>query len=88
MSNVSKPFVEYSEEGKYGTSTRNPTAEELAESELRRTTLNLLRERLKAIRVEIEELESGCPHTVSYDMAGFPYDLRFCYGCGISRGSV
>ena len=88
MSNVSKPFVEYNKPGQSGTSLREPTAEELAESELRRTTLSLLRERLKTIQAEIQELESGCPHTVSYDIAGFPYDLRFCHGCGISKGSV
>lgn len=88
MSSVSKPFVEYQEKGKYGTSIRKPTDEELAESELRRNTLNLLHERVKAIKAEIKELESGCPHTVSIDTAGFPYDVRTCHACGAHQGLI
>ncbi len=88
MSNVSKPFVEYKEEGRYGTLNREPTAEELAESELRRSTLHLLHERVKALEAEIEELESECQHTVSVDIAGFPYDIRVCHACGATQGMV
>lgn len=86
--NVSKPFVEYKKPGQYGTSLREPTAEELAASTLRRNMLNVLHERLKAIKKEIKELESGCPHTVSYDIAGFPYDVRMCHACNAGQGTV
>ena len=89
MSDVfSKPFVEYKEEGKYGTKLREPTSEERAAAELRRGTLKLLRERVAAIEAEIDTLEKECPHTVSYDLAGFPYDIRMCYACGAGQGRV
>ncbi len=89
MSDVfSKPFVEYKEEGRYGTKLREPTAQELADAELRRTTLKLLRDRLQAIEAEIDGLEKECTHTVSYDLAGFPYDIRMCYACGAGQGRV
>lgn len=87
MSSVSEPFVEYMQ-ANGSIKLRDPTNKELAESELRRTTLNLLRERLKTLKAEIKELESGCPHTVSIDTAGFPYDVRRCHACGAHQGLI
>jgi hypothetical protein len=29
-----------------------------------------------------------CPHTIVYDEAGWPYDIRVCYTCGEGRGLI
>ncbi len=88
MSNISKPFVEYRKEGQYGTSIRKPSPEEFAASAERAMNLQLLRDQLEKLRSDIKRLEKECPHTVSYDIAGFPYDTRLCHACGKHQGQV
>jgi hypothetical protein len=88
MSERSSPFVEYKKKGQYGTSIRDATNEEMLEANERLALLTSMREQRQALTERIKKLEKGCTHAVSYDVAGFPYDHRFCYACGISRGAV
>lgn len=47
----------------------------------------------KATKKEISEAKKlhkkgKCPHTIFYDVAGYPYDFRTCGTCGISKGLI
>ena len=47
----------------------------------------------KANRKEILEAKKlhkkgKCPHTIFYDLAGYPYDFRVCGTCGNGKGTI
>lgn len=88
LNNVSRPFVEYREEGQYGTSLRNPTREELAEAEALKSEIAAASKAYEEAKANLRRLAAGCKHVVSQDTAGFPYDLRRCYTCGANLGVV
>jgi len=38
--------------------------------------------------LELGALRKNCKHHAFTDVAGFPYDTRYCAVCGVSMGSV
>jgi hypothetical protein len=48
--------------------------------------LRSLREQRERVEVLIREMENKCTHKVFRDVAGHPYDARYCSACGASLG--
>jgi len=41
-----------------------------------------------AAQLELETIRKNCKHYAFTDIAGFPYDTRYCAVCGASMGHV
>ncbi len=37
---------------------------------------------------ELERLQNTCKHHAFYDVAGFPYDTRYCAVCDVNLGNL
>lgn len=81
-------FVEYRKPGKYGTDLRPATDKEKQKAlKIRQSLINLYKQR-DMINAQIKNIELKCKHKVSYDIEGFPYDIRSCAGCNEDQGLV
>lgn len=67
---------------------RDPTSSERAESEALRVKIEAARAAVAAAEAELKTLLVTCEHKVSYDVAGIPYDARYCNACNKSQGLV
>lgn len=65
-----------------------PTAKQQAEWMYRRSRLVELTHQIETLSAQVNKLRDECPHEVCYDIAGWPYDERFCAGCDKSKGSI
>lgn len=82
----SKLFVEVKKEG--GSENRKPSEEELQIHKRLLNKIELRRDKIRKLKEELDALEKTCKHIISVDIAGWPYDSRFCATCGMSQGLV
>lgn len=47
-----------------------------------RARIERLREDISAAQSELDSEMKACKHEVKYDVAGLPYDVRYCAICG------
>lgn len=44
-----------------------------------------IKEEINNLNKELKEIEDNCPHNVSYDEAGYVYDIRHCVSCARTK---
>src|SRR4051812_32455229 len=75
-------FVEVSNSLNEGTECRQASEIEITKARSVKTDLDKIETEINRLERLKEKLTTGCDHRVTFDTAGWPYDIRTCFYCG------